>query len=154
MRRIGIKLALAVVLAVQFAGNTYAGTFYRTNDALRVRTMPGLDSKIIETLQPGTKVEVVEMIEDGWAKISRKDRIYYVKADFLEPEGDAVITPTKTPKAETPVVTEDAEKPAESRPADEKPVETRPAAERPAVPDVSGRGASWMRVVQRAVERD
>ena len=53
---------------------------YKTTDGVNFRNGSSLDSSIIATLSPGTKVEV---LEHGWSKVKAGDQVGYIRSDFL-----------------------------------------------------------------------
>ncbi len=69
--------------------------FYVTTDDLNVRTGPGTNYERLETLAPGTVVEVLSE-ENGWYRIAYKGSVAYVSAAYVTP---SVTTTTSTTTA-------------------------------------------------------
>lgn len=58
------------------------GTRYAADD-VNVRTKPDLDAKVVAVLDPGAKVKITDVTEDGWRQVIYKDEPRWVKSSFL-----------------------------------------------------------------------
>lgn len=70
--------------AVDIAGDIVALTATVTGDGLRVRSEPNTDSEIITSIPKGEKLEVSEVLDDGWIACFLDDETVYLNAEFCE----------------------------------------------------------------------
>lgn len=78
-----IASAMFLLCAGQACALSYgAGTV--TGDSLRLREEASLDANVLDTLDAGARVVVLEDAEDGWYKVSYQEKTGYVSADYLE----------------------------------------------------------------------
>lgn len=60
---------------------------YTTTDGVRVRTQPSTDnSEVLNVLDPGTELDVIENTGNGWYKINYNGQEAYVSADYVKAE--------------------------------------------------------------------
>jgi uncharacterized protein YraI len=62
------------------SATTYAG---KTTDYVNFRSGPGLDQSIIKVLQPGTKVEVTNTVENRFRQVSVNGKKGWIHDDYL-----------------------------------------------------------------------
>lgn len=68
-------------------------TYVYTTTNLNVRTTPSINSDIVETLPPNTKLEWIVIINNEWVGISVNEHTYYVNAEYVtEEEPEEIIT--------------------------------------------------------------
>lgn len=80
-----VKRCLLLILTL-LCGFTVAAapqTYRVTARILNVREAPGMEAKIVGSLSQGRRVQVQELVPDGWARITWKDRSAYVSAEYL-----------------------------------------------------------------------
>jgi len=63
--------------------NKLAIGFYQTKSELNVRTGPGTNYAKIETLSKGTKVNVIEIIDNDWCEIEKDGYAGFVSKKYL-----------------------------------------------------------------------
>lgn len=61
--------------------------YYAATD-VNVRTEPSLDSEVLGTLDRDDKINVLEMVDDTWAKIEYKEKTGYVNRKYIVAEAD------------------------------------------------------------------
>ena len=61
--------------------------YYAATD-VNVRTEPSLDSEVLGTLDRDDKINVLEMVDDTWAKIEYKETTGYVNRKYIVAEAD------------------------------------------------------------------
>lgn len=81
-----------------------------TNAKVNVRTEPSADAERLDRFEKGELVEVLEILENGWAKILYGDGYAYVFAEYLSAvDGAEPPTVTETTAAESEVVPDGTE---------------------------------------------
>lgn len=77
-------LVISSVPAYALSVNAESGTdTVYTTDYLRVREQPGLDAEIIDVTLPGTLIERIEKLDNGWSEVLYNGKIRYMYSDYL-----------------------------------------------------------------------
>lgn len=103
-----LLVSTLVVPALALTGTVNSG-----GSPLRVRSEASTDSAIVTKLDPGTQVEVLSAVENGWYEIAFGDVSGYVSCDFLVVDGTEDAVSAVSAVAPTSVVsTADSAQPA------------------------------------------
>lgn len=84
-------LAAAESAQGAFWGYTNLGIAKVESGNLNVRETPGTDGKLVGKMPKDSACEILEMTDDGWAKITSGDVNGYVSMDYLYTGADAVM---------------------------------------------------------------
>ncbi len=64
------------------SASAYNNTVY-TTDYLRVREAPSLDAAIIDVVSPGTAVQQIQKLDNGWSEVIYNGSVYYMFSYYL-----------------------------------------------------------------------
>ena len=78
---VGVFLIFCLMLA--FAPGAAASGTFLTTDGVNLRSGPALESSIIRTLNPNTRVEVLEHDPAGWSRVRVHGDVGFIRSDFL-----------------------------------------------------------------------
>lgn len=75
-----------------------------TTATVRLRAAPDRGARVLDELDPGARLEVLDTLSGGWLKVGRNGRsLGFVAADFVAGRGAATESPApQRPKAEAP----------------------------------------------------
>ena len=54
-----------------------------TTDYLRVREAPSLDAAIIDVVSPGTAIQQIQELDNGWSEVLYNGSVYYMFSYYL-----------------------------------------------------------------------
>lgn len=81
---IGIASAgIIVCVAPACVASAYDTDTVYTTDYLRVREAPGLDANIIDVVAPGTAIQRISKLDNGWSEVIYNDCVRYMSSDYL-----------------------------------------------------------------------
>lgn len=117
-----ISLILGVTtLGIMGISTTFARTGTVTTETIRMRAKPSTDSTIVEMANQGEKIEILGE-EDGWYKVSYKNKEGYMSKEYLKASEETATQTTTTPEptpssspvaSETPQVSQTPEAPVQ-----------------------------------------
>ncbi len=72
--------------------NVFAAELLYTTGKVNLRSDASLDAEILQTLETGVAVEVIEYDAAGWSKVSINGTVGYIKSEYLVPPSQTYIT--------------------------------------------------------------
>ncbi len=86
--------------------NVPVSSVYVTTDKVNFRTGPSLEAGVIQSLDTGTSVDVLEYDPSGWSKTSINGTVGYIKSEYLVPFAQTDEPPADSPESLTYLTTD------------------------------------------------